>query len=295
MIEQTYFQPADLKQARSILAKHPDARIVAGGTDLVVAARSGKAPLPASLVAIHLLRELAGLEPTAGGGLKIGALTTHGDLESSAVIKQSWTAISDAAALVGSPGTRHLGTIGGNVCNASPAMELGSPLLIFDAGVELASAGRPRRIPFSSFVVGPGRNSARPGEMLTSVRLPAVTPRGRAGSAYVRLEYRRAMEIAIVGAAALIVLDSRGRCVQARVALTAVAPTCVRAGGTEEMLKGKKLDEPLLEAAANAAIGAARPIDDVRGSADYRQAMVPVMVKRALARALERAAASAPR
>ncbi|HSS93276.1 MAG TPA: xanthine dehydrogenase family protein subunit M [Candidatus Dormibacteraeota bacterium] len=290
MIERTYFQPEDLKQARSILAKHPDAAIVAGGTDLVVAARSGKSPLPASLIAIHSLRELSGIEANRAG-VKIGALTTHGDLEASDTIRRFWAALSDAAALVGSPATRHLGSIGGNICNASPAMELGSPLLIFDATVELASSGRPRRVPFSSFVVGPGLNDARPGELLTSVRLPALKVRGRAGSAYLRLEYRQSMEIAIVGAAAMIAVDKRGRCTDARVALTAVAPTCVRAPGTEEMLRGKAIESEVIERAAQAASDSARPIDDVRATADYRRAMVSVIVRRALVKALERATA----
>jgi aerobic carbon-monoxide dehydrogenase medium subunit len=289
VIERTYFEPADLDQARAMLAEHEGARVVAGGTDLVVGARSGKHSLPSSLIAIHRLKELAGIEPAAGGGLRIGALATHGDLEASRLVTKSWTALSDAAALVGSPATRHLGTVGGNVCNASPAMELGSPLLIFDASVELASAGGSRRVPFGSFVAGPGQTSARPAELLTAVVLPPLPASGRAGSAYVRLEYRQAMEIAIVGAAALICVDEADRCTEVRVAITAVAPTCVRATQTEELLRGKKIDSGLLERAAQAGAASAKPIDDVRAGADYRLAMVPVIIKRALISALERA------
>jgi CO/xanthine dehydrogenase FAD-binding subunit len=289
VIDRTYLEPGDLEQARSMLAGHEGVRIVAGGTDLVVAARSGKAPLPESLMAIHRLKELIGIQPEADGGLRIGALTTHGDLEGSPVVTQSWTALSDASALVGSPATRHLGTVGGNVCNASPAMELGSPLLVFDASVELASSGGFRLLPFSSFVTGPGRTSAQPGELMTAVVLPRLHGPGRIGSAYIRLEYRLAMEIAIVGAAALVRLDDGDRCADVRVALTAVAPTCVRAAESEEMLRGKTIDDALLERAARAAAASARPIDDVRASADYRRAMVPVMVRRALTRARDRA------
>jgi len=272
-----------------MLAENPGARLVAGGTDLVVAARSGKAPLPERLIAIHRLMELGGIEPTTEGGLRIGALITHGELEGSATIKQSWSALSDASALVGSPATRHLGTVGGNVCNASPAMELGSPLLVFEASVELASAGGARRVPFGSFVTGPGRTSGLPGELMTAVVLPPLQPGGGTGSAYVRLEYRQAMEIAIVGAAAMISLDEAGRCLGARVALTAVAPTCVRASEAEEILFNNAIDDALLQRAAQAGARSASPIDDVRASAGYRRAMVPVMVRRALARALERA------
>jgi CO/xanthine dehydrogenase FAD-binding subunit len=289
VIDRTYFEPADLEQARSMLAGADGLRIVAGGTDLVVAARSGKAPLPEKLMAIHRVKELMGLDSDAGGALRIGALITHGDLEASAVVTQKWTALSDASALVGSPATRHLGTVGGNVCNASPAMELGSPLLVFEASVELASAGGFRSVPFSSFVTGPGRTSAQPGELMTAVVLPPLQGPGRVGSAYIRLEYRQAMEIAIVGAAAMVRLDETDRCIDVRVALTAVAPTCVRAVETEEMLRGKTIDPELLERAARAAAESASPIDDVRAGADYRRAMVPVLVRRALTRALGRA------
>ena len=289
MIDRTYFEPADLDQARSMLAGADGLRIVAGGTDLVVAARSGKAPLPEKLMAIHRVKELMGLDSGAGGGLRIGALATHGDLEASALVTQRWTALSDASALVGSPATRHIGTVGGNVCNASPAMELGSPLLVFEASIELASAGGFRSVPFGSFVTGPGRTSAQPGELMTAVVLPPLQGEERVGSAYIRLEYRQAMEIAIVGAAAMVRLDETDHCVDVRVALTAVAPTCVRAVETEEMLRGKTIDPGLLERAAAAAEASATPIDDVRASADYRRAMVPVLVRRALTRALGRA------
>ena len=290
MIDRTYLEPADLEQARVMLAQNLGARIVAGGTDLVVGARSGKTPLPDRLVAIHRLRELSGIANDAGGGLRVGSLTTHSEVEASAVVQESWTAMSDASALVGSPATRHLGTVGGNVCNASPAMELGSPMLVFDASVELISAGGLRRVPFGSFVTGPGRISAQPGELMSAIVLPAIDGPGRTGSAYIRLEYRQAMEIAIVGAAAMIRLDDAGRCTEARVALTAVAPTCVRAVKAEQILRGSVVDVASLERASQAAAASAKPIDDVRASAEYRSAMVSVIVRRALTRALERAA-----
>jgi CO/xanthine dehydrogenase FAD-binding subunit len=289
MIETSYFAPADLREARSLLARHPSAAVLAGGTDLVVGARSGKRPLPESIVAIHRLQELKGIEHLASGGLKIGALTTHGDLEASSQVMRSWSAISDASALVGSPATRHLGTVGGNLCNASPAMELGSPLLVFDATVELAAKGRRRRVPVSSFVLGPGRTVAAPGELITAVTLPAQQKRFSAGSAYLRLEYRQAMEIAVVGAAAYIAVDKRGRCRLARIALTAVAPTCIRVTDAEEQMLGARLDDELIDRAAHTAASAARPIDDVRASAGYRREMVAVIVARAVGRALARA------
>jgi CO/xanthine dehydrogenase FAD-binding subunit len=294
MIETAYFEPADLKQARTLLGKHPAASVLAGGTDLVVGARSGKRALPKEIVSIHWLAELRGIEATPRGGLKIGALTTHADIESSAGIRRSWSALADASALVGSPATRHLGTVGGNICNASPAMEIGSPLLVFEASIEVTSKGRGRRVPFSELVVGPARTSLAHGELVTGVTLPPLPRRGSIGSAYLRLEYRQAMEIAVVGAAALIGVDKRGRCGLARIAITAVAPTCVRVAEAETPLVGQKLDTEVIARAAQAAADAARPIDDVRAGADYRRAMVAVIVARAIERALERAKAARP-
>jgi aerobic carbon-monoxide dehydrogenase medium subunit len=287
-MDRQYFEPLSLREALEVLHQHPDAGIIAGGTDLAVADRSGKRVLPTTLLAIHRLKELAGINPTADGGLRIGALTTHADLESRPEVQTRWHALADAAALVGSPATRHAGTIGGNVCNGSPAMEVGSPLLIFDANVELASTSGTRTIPFGRFVTGPGKTERRPNELLAAVILPPLPTQRSAGTAYIRLEYRRAMEIAITGAAAMLVLDGDGRCIEARIALTAVAPTCVRATESERLLNGQGISDDLLERAADAAAGVARPIDDVRGSADYRRAMVPVITRQALHAAVER-------
>ncbi len=286
-----YFEAADLKQARDYLGRNPKAAVLAGGTDLVVGTRSGKRSLPESIVAIHRLSELRGIEEQRRGALRLGALTSHADIESSDVIVRNWTALSDASALVGSPATRHLGTIGGNVCNASPAMEVGSPLLVFDARVELTSKRRKRTLPFAEFVTGPGRTAAEPGEIVTAVLLPALNRRPPVGSAYLRLEYRQAMEIAVVGAAAAVAVDGRGKCKWARIAITAVAPTCLRARAAEDMLAGRKLTGDVIDEVARAAAAVAKPIDDVRASAEYRREMVTVIASRAIARAAARAQA----
>jgi CO/xanthine dehydrogenase FAD-binding subunit len=170
-------------------------------------------------------------------------------------------------------------TVGGNLANASPAMELGSPLLVHEARVE-TSAGR--TVPVVDFLRGPGETALQPGELITRVFVP-----NPGASAYVRLEYRRAMEIAVVGAAALVVLDAAGRIETARIALTAVAPTCVRAPSAEEALRGAMTEE--FRDAAELAVEAAAPISDVRAGERYRRAQIPVVVRRALERALERA------
>jgi len=284
----SYFQPATLADAVQVLAEHPEADLVAGGTDLVVGDRQGKRPLGGTLVAIHTLGELGELTETSEGGLRIGALVTHAELESSPLVQSRFSALSDGSVLVGSPATRNSGTLGGNVANASPAMDTGSPLLVFDASVELTSAGGTRSVPLAEFLQGPGKTSREGNELVTAVDVPPL-PVGRVGSAYVRLEYRRAMEIAVVGAAALLALDDAGSIVEGRLALTAVAPVCLRVPDGERILAGAASTDETFAAAAAAAAAAATPIDDVRGSADYRRAMVAVIAMRALERAHERA------
>lgn len=287
--DRTYHEPHSVEEAVALLAELGEgAGIVAGGTDLVVAARGGRRELPGAVVAIHRLAELRGIAETADGGLRLGALASHADLEGSALVRGRWPALADASALVGSPATRHLGTLGGNLGNGSPAMETGSPLLVYDASVELRSSRGTRTLPVSAFLLGPGRTARERDELITAVTLPAQ-PAGRVGGAYLRLEYRAAMEIAVVGAAVLVVLDGEGRCAEARVALTAVAPTCLRATGAEEALRGRQASAEALADAAALAAETARPIDDIRATARYRTAMVPVIVRRALELALRRA------
>lgn len=283
-----YFEPGTVAEALSVLAEHPGADLVAGGTDLVVGARQGKRPLGDTLVAIHRIGDLSDLSETDGGGLRIGALVSHAEIESSPLIRERWSALSDGSILVGSPATRNAGTLGGNVANASPAMDTGSPLLVFDASVELTSTDGKRSVPLSEFFQGPGKTTRGPSELVTAVDVPP-RPVGSVGSAYVRLEYRLAMEIAVVGAAALLALDGGGRVVEGRVALTSVAPVCLRVPEAERLLAGADATEETFAAAAAAAGLAAKPIDDVRASAEYRRAMVSVIARRALERAHERA------
>jgi aerobic carbon-monoxide dehydrogenase medium subunit len=278
----TFAAPDTLEQALTAVAA--GGVPVAGGTDLVVAARSGRRSLPDALVSLHRLDELRGLSVGDEGALVLGALATHADLERSGVVRASWPALADAAALVGSPATRHVATVGGNLANASPAMELAGPLLVHEAWVEVN--GGARTMPVVDLLVGPGATALRPGELITHVVVP-----NPGASAYVRLEYRRAMEIAVVGAAALLVLDPAGQIETALVALTAVAPTCVRAPATEAALLGREPSPEVLAEAAALATEAAAPISDVRASERYRGAQISVVVRRALQRALERALA----
>jgi CO/xanthine dehydrogenase FAD-binding subunit len=261
------------------------ARPVAGGTDLVVGARQGKAPLPEHIVAIHRLAELRGTTETPTK-LTIGALCTHAELTTHPTIRSRLTALADACAIVGSHATRAQGTIGGNLMNASPAMESGGPLLCFGATVTLRSTAGTRGLTINELLAGPGRTTAEPGELLAAVEIPL--PRETTGSCYVRLEYRRQMEIAVVGATAVVTLVG-DTIAEARVAITALAPTIRRVLGAESVLVGTDGGPDAIEAAAHEAAQASQPISDVRASVDYRRAMAAVMARRAIAAAVARA------
>jgi len=261
------------------------ARPVAGGTDLVVGARQGKAPLPEAIVAIDRIDGLRAIE-VVGGGLRLGTLVTHGDIVASEEIRTRYTALADASAIVGSHATRAQGTIGGNVMNASPAMDTGAPLLCFGATAVLRSPSGERSVGLDELWTGPGKTSAKPDELLVALDIPAAA--AGTGSSYVRLEYRRQMEIAIVGAAAVVTVDG-GRVADARVAITALTPTIRRVPEAESALDGSDGGADAIAAGAAAAAAAATPISDVRGSADYRRAMAEVIAARAITAALTRA------
>lgn len=268
----------------ALAAMGAGARAIAGGTDLVVGARHGKAALPVNLVAIDRLDELKSVTTTKDG-VSIGALVTHHDIEMHPLLASNYAGLADGSALVGSPSTRHIGTLGGNIMNASPAMDTGAPLAVMRAEVELRSVRGSRRIPIEELWTAPGKTSAKPDELCVAIHIPA--PAARSNSAYVRLEYRRAMEIAVVGAAAFVTLAADGTIAALRVGLTAVSPTIF----THESVG--QIGQSVADAAATAAqvsMEQATPISDVRASDSYRRHTVGVMARRAVEAAARRAA-----
>lgn len=260
------------------------ARPIAGGTDLVVGSRQGKGTLPDTLIAIDRVAELTSIDSAADHTV-IGSGVTHARLMTEPVVVDQFTAIADAAALVGSPATRNVGTIGGNVMNGSPAMDTGAPLVVLGATARLATSSGQRDLSLGDLWVGPGRTSATSDELCTGLVLPERP--ANSGSAYVRLEYRRAMEIAIVGAAAAVTLNG-GSIAELRVALTAVAPTILEVTGLSAM-HGAAADEEMLASVASAASEQAAPISDLRASDRYRRHTIGVMARRATEAAIRRA------
>jgi CO/xanthine dehydrogenase FAD-binding subunit len=284
----SYLAATTVEEALAVMAG--GARPVAGGTDLVVGARQGKKPLPDTVVGIHRIPQLGSVQPGPDGGLVLGALVLHATLVTDPQILARYTGLADASAIVGSHATRANGTIGGNVMNASPAMDTGAPLLCHGALAVLQGPNGTRKVDLAQLWAGPGRTTAAADELLVGVELPATAT--GTGSSYVRLQYRRQMEIAIVGAGAVITVTD-GTVTDARVAITALAPVIHRVPEAEAALVGTEGGAGPLAAAAAAAAEASRPISDVRGSADYRRAMAAVMTRRAVAVALARATGTA--
>jgi CO/xanthine dehydrogenase FAD-binding subunit len=287
-----FFQPTTLEEAVSLLRAHgPSARPLAGGTDLVVHARIGRASLPDTIVDLGRIAALDTISVDGQGVLHLGARATHQMITDHPQVRGRWTALADASALVGSPATRHMGTVGGNLVNGSPAMELGGPLLAFDASVRLVSISGERTVALGDFLRGPGQTACANDEVLAEVLvppLPSVAAGHRAASCYLRLGFRKAMEIAIVGVTAAVVRARSGTIADCRLALTAVAPVIVRVPEAEQVLVGQAVSDELLGRAGALAQAACSPIDDVRAPARYRRDMVPVYAVRALRLTLDR-------
>jgi len=277
-------RPKTLREAMELLEKLEEAKPVAGGTDLLLLLRDGacKAKHLVDLSAIGELKYIGECD----GEIRIGAATTHNSVLQSSLIVEKAPALRDACACIGSVQIRNLGTIGGNLCNASPAADASSPLLTLDATVEIASHTGSRSIPLYKLFAGPKLNSLQPNEVLTEIRFP-VPPEG-AGMSFQKLGRRKGYTISVVNAAAYLELDGDS-CRKAQVALGSVAPTPLRLRSLEERLKDQKLTEQLIDETTSACYELVSPVDDIRASAEYRRKMSCVLMKRALSEAWNRA------
>lgn len=272
-----FCRPSTLDEACALLAA-PGAMALAGGTDLLVHWRAGRRA-PTRVVSLRAVAGLVGVDGRPDGSVRLGARTDLQALLTDPVVAARAPVLARAARFMGSPAIRGLATVGGNCCNASPAADLAPPLLVLDAVAAIAGPRGRRTLPLREFFAGPGATALTPGELLVAIELPARPEPWRA--AFERLDQRRAMDIALVSVAAALRLEG-GRVAEARVALGAVAPTPLRATAAETALVGRPLDAAALDAAAQAAMAQARPITDHRASAEYRRAMVGVLVQRAL-------------
>ena len=279
-------KPFEFKAARSLShalelmdKSGDDARILAGGTDLVLNMKK-KRVSPSTIISLHPVTELEYVKEKSGV-IHIGALAKHADLAAHPLLKKQVSILCQAVGLIGSWQVRNIGTIGGNLCNASPAADSAPALLALDASVTIAGVNGERSIPLSSFFVGPGQSVMKSGEILTDIQIKQSE--GSSAGCYLKLRRRKAVDISLAGAAFQAETDPSGRVLNAvRIALGGVAPTPVRVPDAEACLTGLTIDEALeqIPACAKAAMLAAQPIDDVRASADYKRIIVDVFVQR---------------
>jgi len=276
--------PETLGETLTLLAD-PGGRPIAGGTDLIPLMQAGKVR-PERVIDLSRLPGLQGIQQDGNGLVRIGALTTHAQLEASALLWERATALAQAARSVGGVQTRQRGSVGGNLAHASPAADVALALLALEARVTLRSLDGTRQLFLDEFFVGPGRTACRDDELLTGVTF--ALPGFASGSAFYKLGKRSAMIIAVVGVAVVLIL--KGSLIHdARITLGSVAPTVIRAPQAEALLSGRPPGEALFHKAGEIARQEARPIDDFRASAEYRRRMVAVFTRRALKEAYGRA------
>ncbi|MDP6039334.1 MAG: xanthine dehydrogenase family protein subunit M [Candidatus Latescibacteria bacterium] len=282
-----YFAPETIKEAIEILTAHPKAMMMAGGTDSLVRMK-GRVWTPSAIVDVRNLPGVRDLAFKVKQGLTIGPGVTMQQAALSDVVQKRFAAVAQGASVVGSIQIRNLATVAGNVCNAAPSADTAPGLIALGAKVKIAGPKGRRTMSVENFMTGPGQTALTSGELVTSIQVP--TPPARTGSAYVRHTPRLAMDIAVVGVGAAVTLAPRSNvCKDVKIVLGAVAPTPIRAKKAERILKGKELTPEIIASAAEVAAGEARPITDVRTSADFRREMVRVLTERMVQAAQENA------
>ncbi|MCD6323578.1 MAG: xanthine dehydrogenase family protein subunit M [Desulfurococcales archaeon] len=272
-----YFAPANLQEALELLDKYgADAKILAGGTDLLVKMKM-RVVEPKYVINIKKLKELAYIKEE-GNVVRIGALTKWRQLEKSDIIKKYFPALYDAVLVMAGTQIRNMATIGGNLCNASPAADSAPPLMVYEAKVVLASKDGEREVPITEFFTGPGRTVMKPNELLKEIVIPK--PEEGTGSAFIKVT-RTAMDLAKISAATALKVED-GKIKLVRIAIGSAAPTPVRCRKTEEALTGKPFTPELIRETVKMVQDEISPIDDVRSTAFYRKEVSKVIVEDAL-------------
>lgn len=277
-----YFAPQTVSEAIDVLRQQTGSvKALAGGTDLFLRMRH-RALLPDTVVDLKRIPELSALRYSEQDGLVIGSTVTHGTVAADAAVQQHYGALATAANWVGSPQTRHRGTVVGNICNASPAADTAPALLAYRALVVIAGPSGTREIPIETFFQGPGRTALGAAEIVTALKLPPT--QGASGWGYLR-RTRTVIDIALVSAC-VVMQANNGVCSDVSIGLGAVGPTPLRALQAETTLRGQRPSAALVTAAAQRAAAEAQPISDVRCSAAYRKDMVEVLTRRCVQSAL---------
>jgi carbon-monoxide dehydrogenase medium subunit len=281
-----FVAPTSVEDAVRALTGASGAKVLAGGTDLIVQMRSGRAK-PRRVVDLKRIPGAIGVRREPGGGFVIGAATPGALLGEDAALGQAWPGVVEAANLIGSTQIQGRASLGGNLCNASPAADSVPALVAARAVCVVVGPNGRREVPVEQIQVGPGRTSLTDGEFVLEFKLPARPP--RSSDAYLRLIPRTEMDIAVVGAGVSLALDASGTVQEAHVSLGAVAPTVLLVPEAGEALVGSKLEDAALARLEQAAQRICNPIDDKRGTVAYRTRIAGVLSRRAANIAYSRA------
>lgn len=278
-----YLSCETVEEACSLLsASNGDARVFAGGTDMLVKMKLRRAT-PRKLINIKKIRSLDYIDYDEADGLRIGALTTVDSLARSTVVMRQFPVLGQAAGVLGTPHIRNLATLGGNLCNASPAAECAPALITMGAEARLSGLKGERMVPLEEFFTGPGRSVVLSDELLTEIRIPRLP----AETSGVHLKYgSRRVDVAVAGVSVLVTFDGE-QCTDVKIVLSSVGPTPLRAKEAESIIRGEVLNEKkkeLIDRAARAASAGSRPIDDIRGSAGERRDIIESLVREAFNR-----------
>jgi CO/xanthine dehydrogenase FAD-binding subunit len=283
-----YESPRTIADAVALLAAHGDkARPLSGGTDLVIQLRAG-VRRPQYVVDIKHIPEMTRISFSMQHGLHLGAAVSCIEIHENADMRRYYPGLTEAAHLIGSLQIQSRATVGGNLCNGSPAGDSTPALIALGAKARIVGPKGERIVPVDTFITGPARTVLQPGELLIEFLIDS--PARHSSDAYLRFIPRNEMDIAVVGVGASVTLDlDDDRVTDARIALGAVGPTPILATAAASAIIGKKLDEAALDNAARLATSVATPIDDMRGTAEFRRHIVGVLTRRALTIAAERA------
>lgn len=278
-------KPKRLEEAYAYLESlGPDGIPLAGGTDVIPSIKDNLIT-PRFLINLNSVNGLSGINDN-GDHVTIGALTTLSDVVESQILAEKLPVLRQAAAQMASVHIRNIGTIGGNLCNASPSADMAPSLLVLNARVRIGSLSGAKEVALEDFFTGPGKTCLEPGELLNEIIIPRMNLNSRA--VYLKYSLRKAMDLATVGVAVKIKVNTNEKIIEdCKIALGAVAPVPFRAKKAEAKIIGQKIKNEIIIKAADEAAKEARPIDDIRSSAAYRCKMVRVFVKRALEQVLE--------
>ena len=282
--EFSYHRPGAVDEVLALLARHgEEAKLLAGGQSLLPLMKLRLAA-PAHLIDLNRIAALKGIRED-GGEIRIGAMTTENELIASALLWAKCPLIPEAAQAIADPQVRNRGTLGGDIVHGDPGNDQPAIMMALDASLVLSASGGERVVPANGFYVGIFETQMAPSELLTEIRVP-IPPAGT-GHSYRKLK-RKVGDFATAAAAALITLDG-GTCSRAAVTLTNAGSTPVRVSEAEALLTGQAIDAALIDRAAERAVAASDPVEDLRGSVDYKKHMAGEMTKRALTQALARA------